>query len=247
MEQFTPGRPSLPLYLFVLCMELLGQNMHRATQNISWKLVKASRTGPGISHIFFARDLILFGETMLRQANVMANIMAEFCEISGQKVNTQKSKLFTSRNTEAHIMDRLHQNFEIPTTTDLGLYLGMPIVHGRKSWAVFEFILTKVRKHLIGWKKWTLSLAARGVLIQSVTSSIPSYVMQTIQFPISLLDKLDKIDRRFFWGGDEHHRRMHTIAWNNICRSNGLKDRKIMNHALPVKLIWRMIPSPDSL
>lgn len=65
--------------------------------------------------------------------------------------------------------------------------------------------------------------------------------MQTIQLPIGLLDELDKINRRFFWGDDECHKKTHAVAWNNICRSKeegglGLKDLKIMNHVLLAKL-----------
>lgn len=69
-EQLTPFRPTrgirqgdpLASYLFLLCMEILGQLINKVVDEGRWKPVKASRGGPGVSHIFFADDLLLFGE-----------------------------------------------------------------------------------------------------------------------------------------------------------------------------------------
>lgn len=121
MKQRDPLSP----HLFALCMELLEQSIHGAIKEGSWKPVKASRNGPRISHIFFVADLILFDEAMMRQPNTMAKIMNEFYGVSGQKINLQKSNFFASRNIDPLLKEQLHQTFQIPITTDLGLYLGM--------------------------------------------------------------------------------------------------------------------------
>ena len=55
-----------------------------------WKPITLSRGGPPLSHIFFADDLILFGEASVSQFNVMVNCLNSFCSFSGQKVNYQK-------------------------------------------------------------------------------------------------------------------------------------------------------------
>lgn len=44
----------------------------------------------------------------------------------------------------------LSKPFDIPLTNDLGIYLGMPMVHGRKTQKLFSFIVAKVQKKL-GW------------------------------------------------------------------------------------------------
>lgn len=67
LPSFTPTRglrQSDPLspYLFVLCMEVLGQSIQQAVDQNVWQPVRLARQGPTLSHIFFADDLLLFGE-----------------------------------------------------------------------------------------------------------------------------------------------------------------------------------------
>lgn len=123
----------LSQYLFVLCTELLGQQIHRAVREGRWKPVKASRTEPGILHIFFTNDLLLFGVVLMNQANIMANIVKDFVVVSGQKIDIQKSKMFLSQNTDSYITGKIQQTWQRVATSDLGLYLGMPLLQGRKS------------------------------------------------------------------------------------------------------------------
>lgn len=44
-----------------------------------WKSIKASRRDPGISHVFFGDDLILYSEATYEQANTMQTILRRFC------------------------------------------------------------------------------------------------------------------------------------------------------------------------
>lgn len=115
----------------MLCTEVLGQMISGSVEEGSWKAVKHARYSPSLSHIFFADDLILFGEASLSQARIMADILKLFCLVSRQKINTQKSLLFTSRNTPNHTRSLLSHTFDILFTEDLGLYLELRVLHGR--------------------------------------------------------------------------------------------------------------------
>lgn len=53
------GDPLSP-YLFVLCMEMLALNIQLNVAQGVWKPIHVSRGGPGISHLFFADDVLLF-------------------------------------------------------------------------------------------------------------------------------------------------------------------------------------------
>lgn len=56
-----------------------------------------------VSHLFFADDLFLFGRATEAQANVMKDVLDEFCRSSGAKVSFEKSQLFVEPNGNARL------------------------------------------------------------------------------------------------------------------------------------------------
>ena len=67
LESFSPTRgirqgDPLFLYIFIMCMEYLGRLIQEKCEEGLWKPVKASRSGPSFSHLFFADDLVLFAK-----------------------------------------------------------------------------------------------------------------------------------------------------------------------------------------
>lgn len=71
----------------------------------------------------------------------------------------------------------------IQVTEDLGIYLGIPLLHTRTTKKSFQFIIDKVRNKLTGWDACKLSLVGRITLAQSVMSAIPIYFMQSVFLP----------------------------------------------------------------
>lgn len=256
-EPFQPTRglrqvdPLAP-YLFVLCMDLLSQKINQAVELKKWRPICVSRGGPAISHLLFADDLLLFGVATEAQANMMASLMNDFCEASGQKVSTTKSHLYVSATVSSERASILSNRFCIPLTRDLGRYLGMPLLHGRATTATYNYLVEKVSKRLAAWKGRLMSKAARNILIQSVVSAVPYYAMQTASLPTAVIDKIERLSRSFFWGEYNTSRRLHTIAWPVVCRpkahgGTGIKRLRPMNRALLAKLVWRLTMSEDVL
>ncbi|CAL8129782.1 unnamed protein product [Prunus armeniaca] len=146
-ESFKPqrgvrqGDPLSP-YLFVLCMEKLSHIIAAKVLKKEWKAVRAARSGPLISHLFFADDLILFGEASAQQAMVMKNSLEEFCELSGQQVNFEKSLLYISANTKSDLVDQIELTCGATRSADMGNYLGVPLVQGRVTKATYKGVLT---------------------------------------------------------------------------------------------------------
>ena len=99
LEEFQPSRglrqgdPISP-YIFILCMEFLSTLIHKKCEEGDWTRVKASRSGPGFSHIFFADDLLLFASTSQRNMEAVSEVLDEFCSLTGQKISLAKSKTF---------------------------------------------------------------------------------------------------------------------------------------------------------
>ena len=73
----------LSQYLFILCMDFLGQLIQEKCEANLWQLVKASQSGPSFSHLFFADDLVLFGRADGRRCAVIRDVLDDFCSMSG--------------------------------------------------------------------------------------------------------------------------------------------------------------------
>ncbi|XP_074301475.1 uncharacterized protein LOC141632870 [Silene latifolia] len=256
-ETFAPtrgirqGDPLSP-YIFTMCMEKLSQLIEQAVQAGEWTGFKCSRGGPNLTHLFFAYDIILFGEASIQQAKVINKCLNIFCQASGQRVSLAKSRVFFSPNIEDDVAAAIANKLHFDKTEDLGMYLGMPTINGRVTKETFDFIAQKVDKRLSGWKAKNLSLAGRTTLVQSTLSTIPSYPMQTAKLPRSLCDDLDRKTRRFLWGGDEDKRGISLMSWDVVTKEKsdgglGLRSMRQVNTAFMAKLGWRMLSEPNSV
>lgn len=81
----------------------------------------------------FADDLILFGEATPQTLSAVNDTLRNFFEISGQKMNTAKSKNYFSPNTSQDIIDEFEQDLDVRSAKDLGTYLGFPLSNKRPA------------------------------------------------------------------------------------------------------------------
>ena len=62
----------------------------------------------------------------------------------------------------------------------------------------------RFQKRLSRWRSKMLSVEGMLVLIKSVLSSPPMFMMSFFEIPRGVLKKLDYFRSRFFWQSDEH-------------------------------------------
>lgn len=204
------GDPLAP-YLFNLVMEWLSMDIQNEVARGHWKPITLNRGGVGISHLFFADDLMLFGEATEDQARTIMECMSRFSAMSGLDINLGKSQVFCSPNTASGVKRRVGEVTKIPVTASLGKYLGVPILQKRVSKNDFTYILDNMRKKLATWQAGLLSLAGRRTLVQSALASVPVYTMQAIALPGAVCKAIDKTCRDFLWGDTEGNKRVHLV------------------------------------
>ena len=256
LEHFLPvrgirqGDPLSP-YIFIMCMDYLGQLIQERYEDKSWILVKASWRGLAFSHLFFADDLVLFAKTNMENCLVIREVLDEFCSQSEQTINEAKSMVFFSPNVDQSDREALSDILGFQSTPNLGKYLDFPIKHCGASNQDFNFVLDKVKKKLAGWKANLLSLAGRSVLIQASTSAIPAYVMQCNYLPGKILDGIDQVNRNFLWNSLTNKKSMHWVGWKKVTTPKDVSGLSIQaakgkNTALLAKLNWRFHTERES-
>lgn len=103
-QRFNPTcglRQEDPLssYLFILVMETLSRLLTKGSDYNIFQGIKLSRTGPSVSHLFFADDSLVFFKATPEACEGVNNILAKFSRLSGEVINFQKSLIMFSPNT----------------------------------------------------------------------------------------------------------------------------------------------------
>uniref|UniRef100_A0A803Q980 Reverse transcriptase domain-containing protein n=1 Tax=Cannabis sativa TaxID=3483 RepID=A0A803Q980_CANSA len=237
------GDPISP-YLFVLCNDVLSRMLDRSQDKGDIHGIKISREAPAVTHLMFADDTLLFSRANTMEASIIGDCIKKFEGWSGQVCSKQKSGILFSSNCVKSMKENIEAQLGISTINDEEKYLGNPFVFSRRRKKDFDFIRSKLKQRLEGWKMRTLSYAGRMVAVSSIASAIPSYSMSTFQLPLSSCRELDALIRKFWWNGSlEKQRFLATISWDSLCRpkwSGGLGFRRMedVNNALLSKLAW---------
>jgi hypothetical protein len=123
-------------------------------------------------------------------------------------------------------------------------YLGMPLGAYFKALAVWNPILEKIEQRLASWQRLYLSKGGRLTLLKSMLSSLPTYFLSLFTIPKHVVERIEKLQRNFLWGGLRDGFKHHLVGWNTVCRplaNGGLGVRRVdvINRALLGKWLWR--------
>lgn len=245
------GVPISP-YLFVLVMEKLAHLIENEVQLDHWLPFRLIRNGVKVSNLFFADDLFLFAEANYEQAGSIKACLDDFCAASGEKVNCEKSRIFFSEGVNHTIKKQISDFLGFTMTADLGKNLGVPLLHKEANKSTYNYVLEKMEARLADWKINSLSFVARMTLVSSVMSAIPMYTMQSSWLLSDTCEKIDKLSRNFLWGSSRSSRKIHLVAWDDVCCSKergglGLRQARKQNEAFMMKLGWGLINRRNDL
>ena len=124
-------------------------------------------------------------------------------------VKRRQDFFFFSRNVNHNREVEIAHAFGFSLTNDPRKYLGLPLCHKRATSNGFSYITDRLLQRLRSWKANLVSLAGCITLCSSVLAVVPSYHMQTCLLPGLICHKVDKICRKFVWGGIGEKHRLH--------------------------------------
>ncbi|GKB99576.1 reverse transcriptase domain, reverse transcriptase zinc-binding domain protein [Tanacetum coccineum] len=165
---------TLSSFLFILAAEGLNAFVKEAVDKGIFRGVKIGRNWVVLSHLQYADDIKFFGEWSKENVRYLMCILECFEEVSGLRVNYNKSKLYGVGLNDREIGEMARWIRcgvgEFPFT-----YLGLPIGENMRQVSTWNLVIDKFKKRLTEWKAKTMSLGGRLTLVKSVLGSLPLY------------------------------------------------------------------------
>ena len=199
----------------------------------------------GLSILQYADDTVVFLDHSIDQARNVKLLLTAFEQMSGLKINFHKSELFCYGSAKA-CETQYSRIFGCGIGTMPFKYLGIPMTHRRLRNSEWRCVIDRFEKRLSNWKAKFLSSGGRLVLINSVLSSLPIFMMSFLEIPTSVLQKLDAIRSRFFWQGGHHKKKYRLAKWEIICQPKeigglGVANLDIKNICLLSKWLFKLL------
>ena len=210
------GDPLSP-YLFILCAELLARLLAAAASGPTKPIgVPIGKSGMRVPFLTFADDTMIFVKANNYSCLVIRQILDKYCSMLGQLVNYHKSSFQCTSNVSEEEKANFASILQMQETFDLGEYLGCPIIHSKVTKETFSSVVCKTISQLPKWKANSLSQASRYILLKSNLATKASFQMQSFLLPKSILTRLDKFYRNFFWNKDPDSKSPNR--WDKICK-----------------------------
>jgi len=196
---------------------------------------------PGISHLLFADDALLFFKAEAAQARQVREVNRRFEVGTGQMLSPSKCSLLVRENLAQVEKAEICNVLRVGKAQFEAKYLGLPKLDGRQKQERFQPLKEKFVKRMAAWTEKHLSSAGKEVQIKSVAQAIPTYIMSVFQLSSAVCEELERGIRNFWWGAEKGQRKTHWIAWDKFTHSKdrgglGFRDMKMFNQAL---LAWQ--------
>eukprot|EP00253_Pinus_taeda_P014530 PITA_14530 len=246
------GCPLSP-YLFTLMAESFSQalDFNRRVGLITG--IKIDQGAKNINHSQFADDTLLIGGASTTIARRFKNLLDQFMDYLGGKVNQTKSCIY-GWNTTNHTIHGIASIFGVHSRLIWNhfSYLGMPVSLGTLKADTWNKILDKIERKVQQWGTMWLNPAGRIILLKSGIASLPIYHFSLYHAPTVFHQKMERVLRHFLWqGGKMVKNKFNLVGWKNIIQTQekgglGIRSPRLLNLALGAKIVWRLITGPTA-
>ncbi|KAJ9551049.1 hypothetical protein OSB04_015094 [Centaurea solstitialis] len=244
------GDPLSPM-LFILAAEALQAMIIQACNSGFFQGIRLASEGINLSLLQYADDALFFGYWSKTNLSNLIKLLKWFQQISGLKVNLHKSCVFGIGVDEKEVESVANSvncsSGKLPFT-----YLGLPVGPSLGNSQIWEGVLNKISNKLAAWKSNQLSIGGRTTLIKAVLGNMPVYFLSLFKAPVGVINKLEAIRRKFFWGASEEKAKLAWINWSKVLTNKsqgglGVSSILIKNISLLCKWYWRFFNEDDAL
>jgi hypothetical protein len=172
-------------------------------------------------------------------------VLSIFEQLSGLKINFHKSEVFCFGKAK-----EAEEDYKILFGCDIGSlpfrYLGIPIHFRKLKNSEWKPVEDRFEKKLCCWAGKMLSYGDRLILINSVLTSMPMFMLSFLEIPVGVRKRLDYFRSRFFWQSDGHKKKYRLTKWNVICRPKdqgglGVEVLELKNKSLLSKWLFKLL------
>jgi hypothetical protein len=239
LETFTPSRglrkgDPLSPFLFLFIADGLSALLSRSIQLNELQPLRICPQAPGLSHLLFADDTLLFFKASQEQAVQVLQILDVFTAATGQLINRAKCSVMFGNSCPEGVKIAVRASLQVQEVAFKDKYLGLPTPEGRMHRDKFQNLQGRLTKRILQWDDGSLSQAAKEILIKAVGQSIPTYLMSVFKLPFSVCDDLTRMIRNYWWGSKRGKRKVHWKAWEQLTKPKsfgglGFRDFRLFN------------------
>jgi hypothetical protein len=173
LDSFAPSRglrqgDPLSPFLFLFVADGLSALLRRGMEQQSITPIRICPRAPGVSHLLFADDTLLFFKATVHEAEQVKEIVEEYGRATGQLINHSKCSTLFSRGCPATLQEEIRSTLQVEKPQFEAKYLGLPTVVGRSKDGAFKHITERSWGKVHGWKGQGLSMEGKETLIKSV-------------------------------------------------------------------------------
>jgi hypothetical protein len=203
LDSFSPSRglrqgDPLSPFLFLFVADGLSALIQREVNNGVIDPMRICRRAPGVSHLLFADDTLLFFKACPLQATRIKMVLEDYAMSTGQLLNPQKCSIYFGESCLNGTKEEVKRILYVSQEAFEAKYLGLPTPEGRMSKDKFKSLQMSLAKKLVEYDDNYLTQAAKEILIKAVAQALPVYIMGIFKIPYGLCDELTQMIRDFW-------------------------------------------------
>nr|GEU78008.1 hypothetical protein [Tanacetum cinerariifolium] len=197
--------------ILINVMEGLHCAMSNAVNSELIHGIKLGSSGIVLSHVFYADGVIITTDWNPYDIDNIIRVLHVFHLASGLKINIHKFNIFGIKVTNDEISSMASRT-GCATGCFPFTYIGLPIGANMNLTSSWQILIDRFQKRLSSWKANLLSIGGCLTLIKPVLGSLGMYYLSVFKAPKTILNSIESLRSRFFWGGSQDSRNM---AWLN--------------------------------